>query len=143
MTPISDTRERNKAVVREFTRVFKNQHNVDGIDHLFAPDFRHHFQPPVRPGLAGFKEIGRMMNTAFPDVVVTEEDLIADDDKVVERSSAVATHAGSLMGEPPTKKRIAWTEIHIYRIRDGTIAEHWVEFARLELLEQIGALRKG
>jgi predicted ester cyclase len=134
--------EGNKAIVREFTRLFKNQHNVDGINHLFAPDFRHHFKPPVRPGLEGFKDIGRMMNTAFPDVVVTEEDLIAGDDKVVERSSAVATHRASLMGEPVTNKRIAWTEIHIYRLRDRKITEHWVEFARLEMLNQIGAVHQ-
>jgi predicted ester cyclase len=132
--------QRNKEVVREFTRVFKNEHNVDAIDRLFAPDFRHHFQPPVPPGLEGFKEIGRKMNTAFPDVVVTEEDLIADEDLVVERSSAAATHRGSLLGEAPTQKPVRWTEIHIYRLRDRKITEHWVEFARLELFKQIGAL---
>ena len=132
--------EKNKSVVREFTRIFKNQHNVDGINHLFAPDFKHNFAPPVRPGLAGFKDIGRMMNGAFPDVVVTEEDLIADDRTGVERSSAVATHRGSLMGEPPTNKQIRWTEIHIYRIRDGRIVEHWVEMKLLELLKQIGVI---
>lgn len=131
--------EKNKAVVREFTRIFKNQHNVDGIDHLFAPDFKHNFRQPLPPGLEGFKTIGRMMNTAFPDVVVTEEDMIADDDTAVERSSAVATHKGSLMGEPPTQKQIRWTEIHIYRIQNGKIVEHWVEMAMLELLMQIGA----
>jgi predicted ester cyclase len=131
----------NKEIVREFTRVFKNEHNVDGINHLFASNFEHHFKPPIRPGLEGFKEIGRMMNRAFPDVVVTEEDLIAADDKVVERSSAVATHRAPLMGEPPTNKQIRWTEIHIYRIRDGKIAEHWVEWAALDLMKQIGAVK--
>src|SRR5437868_606962 len=111
--------DRNKSVVREFTRIFKNQHNVDGIDHLFAAEFKHNFAPPIQPGLAGFKDIGRMMNGAFPDVVVTENDMIADDGTAVERSSAVATHKGSLMGEKSTGKQIRWTEIHIYRIRDG------------------------
>ena len=132
--------ERNEAAVREFTRIFKNEHNVDGIDHLFDKTFQHHFRAPLAPGLEGFKQVGRMMNGAFPDVVVTEEDLIAGDDKVVERSSAVATHKGSLMGEKPTNGRIHWTEIHIYRLRDGKICEHWVEMAMMELLQQIGAL---
>ena len=72
-----DAIERNKEVVREFTRTFKNEHNVDRIDHLFAPDFKHHFKLPQPPGLTDFKEVGRMMNRVFPDVVVTEEDLIA------------------------------------------------------------------
>jgi predicted ester cyclase len=127
----------NAALVREFTRVFKNQHNVDGIDRLFSPTFQHHFAPPVQPGLRGFKDIGQMMNTAFPDVVVTEEDLIVTNDRVVERSSAKATHRGSFMGHSPTGKRVAWTEIHIYRTADGKIVEHWVEWAVLQLLQQI------
>jgi len=132
--------EKNKAIVREFTRVFKNEHNVDGIDHLFAADFTHHFKPPIPSGLDGFKAVGRMMNTAFPDVVVTEEDLIANDDTVVERSSAVATHRAALMGEKPTNQQVRWTEIHIYRIKNGRIVEHWVEWAVMDLMKQIGAI---
>jgi hypothetical protein len=27
--------EANKKVIREFTRIFKNEHNVNGVDHLF------------------------------------------------------------------------------------------------------------
>jgi predicted ester cyclase len=132
--------EANKEVVRQFTRIFKNQHNVDGIDHLFDERFTHHFRAPLPPGLVGFKQVGRMMNGAFPDVVVTEEDLIAGGGRVVERSSAVATHRGSLMGEKPTNKRIHWSEIHIYRLEGGKICEHWVEMAMMELLQQIGVL---
>jgi hypothetical protein len=44
------------------------------------------------------------MNCAFPDVVVTEEDLIAVDGKVVERSSAVGTHRGDSMGIAPHRQ---------------------------------------
>lgn len=132
--------ELNKRIVREFTRIFKNEHNVDGIADLFHKDFAHHFRMPVAPGLEGFQQVGRIMNGAFPDVVVTEDDLVAGGDRVVERSSAVASHKGSLMGEKPTSQRIQWTEIHIYRLQDCKIREHWVEMAMMELLLQIGAL---
>ena len=80
-----------------------------------------------------------MMNHAFPDVVVTEEDLIADDDTVAKRSSAVATHKCDFMGTAPTGRKIRWTEIHIYRFVDGKIAAHWVELSMLQLVQQIGA----
>jgi len=136
------TLEQHKATVREFTRVFKNQHNVDGIDHLFAPEFRHNFKGPIQPGLDGFKDVGRMMNGAFPDVAVTETDLIATEDTVVERSRARGTHRGVFMGAPPTNQPIEWTEIHIYRFdKAGRICEHWVELAMLELALQTGAAR--
>jgi len=135
-------KEENIKSVREFTRVFKNQHDVDGIDHLFAKDFKHNFKVPVSPGLKGFKEVGVVMNTAFPDVVVAEDDIIADERTVVERSTATATNAGPYMNFPPTDKKIKWTEIHIYRFNDdGKICEHWVEFSNLELMLQIGVVK--
>jgi predicted ester cyclase len=82
------------------------------------------------------------MNGAFPDVVVTEKDLIASGDRVVERSSAEATHTGSMMGETPTNKTIKWSEIHIYQLRDEKVVEHWAEIAMMELLQQVGVLPK-
>jgi predicted ester cyclase len=134
--------EKNKAAIREFTKVFKNEHNVNGVDHLFARDFKHNFRAPVSPGLQGYREIGTVMNTAFPDVVVTEDRLIADDSFVVEMSHAVATNAGPYMQYPATKKKINWNEIHVYKFnKDGKIIEHWIEMSMLELLMQIGAAK--
>ena len=132
--------DKNKHVIREFTRIFKNEHNVDGVSHLFDKDFVHHFRTPLPSGFEGLRQVGIMMNSAFPDVVVAEEDLIAAGDKVIERSSAVATHMGALMGAPPTNRKVNWTEIHIYRMKDGRIAEHWAEVAMLELLQQSGVI---
>jgi predicted ester cyclase len=114
---------------------------VDGIDHLFADDFKHNFRAPLAPGLGGLKDIGRMMNGAFPDVVVTELDLIATDDTVVERSSARATNSGPFQGRPATNSPCHWSEIHIYRMRNGKIVEHWAEISMLELMLQIGAIK--
>ena len=136
-----DTVETNKRVIREFTRVFKNQHDVEGIEHLFAPDFAHHFAPSVRPGLVGLQDVGRMMNTAFPDVVVTEQDLIATGDTVVERSSAKATNRGPFQGRPATNRQCHWSEIHIYRLRAGKIIAHWAEASMLELMLELGAVK--
>ena len=130
----------NKKAIREFTRVFKNEHNVDGVKHLFDKNFVHHFRAPLPAGFEGLRQVGIMMNGAFPDVVVTEEDLFASGDRVVERSSAAATNRGPMMGAPPTNKKVKWSEIHIYRLQDGKIAEHWAEVSMMELLQQIGAL---
>jgi predicted ester cyclase len=135
--------ERNKQIIREFTRIFKNEHNFDGVAHLFdTKGFIHHFRASLPAGFEGLRQVGIMMNGAFPDVVVTEEDLIASGDRVVERSSAVGTHKGSMMGEKSTNGRVAWSEIHIYRVQDGKIREHWAEIAMMELLQQVGVLPK-
>lgn len=123
--------------------IFKNEHDVDGVDHLFDGTFQHHFRMPLPPGLQGFKAIGRVINAAFPDVRVTETDLITAGDRVVERSDVVGTHLGDFMGVPPTWRTVKWSEIHIYRLSGGKIAEHWVELAMLEIMQQIGAAPGG
>ena len=77
------------------------------------------------------------MNATFPDVRVTEEDLVTAGDKVVERSSAVGTHLGDLLGVPATGKRVGWSEIHIYQLESDKIIRHWVEWSDRELYAQL------
>ncbi|HIM47151.1 MAG TPA: ester cyclase, partial [Alphaproteobacteria bacterium] len=48
-----------------------------------------------------------------------------------------ATHQGEQFGIPATGKQAAWTELHVFRIVDGKIAEHWVEANLLGLMQQI------
>jgi len=125
--------DQHKEVVREFTRIFRNEHNVDDVRHLFHQDFVHNFRK-MPDGFEGLRQFGLMMNTAFPDMVMTSEDLIAAGNMVVERISAVATHLGPLMGVLPTNRTVKWTGIHIYEFDEGKIIEHWGEVALLELL---------
>jgi predicted ester cyclase len=127
----------HRRAVREFTRIFKSEHNVGGVKHLIHADFPHHFRAPVAAGFEGLRQMGTMMNRAFPDVVVTEADLIADEDTFVERGTARATDLGNLMNEAPTRKPVSWSEIHNCRFRDGKIVKYWVEMSMLELLQQI------
>ena len=132
----------NTKIVHEFTRMFKNEHKVDGLDHLFHKDFKHNFRSGLPDGVEGMKQLGLMLNSAFPDAVFAEKDLIASGDKVVERGATLASHKGSMMGEKPTNKSIHWSEINIYQLKDGKIVEHWVEMEMWQLLEQIGILPK-
>jgi predicted ester cyclase len=100
------TTSRNQQTVREFTRIFKNEHDTKHVDHLFTDDFRHHFRLPLLSGLAGFKALGEAINSAFPDVAVREADLVAAGDRVVERSDVTGTHQGAFMGFAATGRRV-------------------------------------
>jgi predicted ester cyclase len=39
---------------------------------------------------------------------------------------------------PATGKSAAWTEIHIVRVKDGKIVEHWASVDQLGMLQQLG-----
>ena len=56
--------EKNQQIVREFTRIFKNEHNVNGVAHLFDQKFVHHFRMPAPSGCEGLRQVGLMMNGA-------------------------------------------------------------------------------
>ena len=86
------------------------------------------------------KLLGQSIVAGFPDVQPTVEDLLADGDNVIERTTVRATHTGEFNGIPPTGNQVAWTEIHIYRLQDGKIAELWSEIDLLGLLIQLGAI---
>ncbi len=133
--------ETNRAVVLDFVDEFKNRANHNIVDEHFTADFVHHFKDPrLPPGREGMKILGQVVTGAFPDVQVTVEDLFADGDFVIERTTARATHTGEFNGVPATDRPVIWTEIHIYRLRDGKVAELWSEVDFISLLTQIGAL---
>jgi steroid delta-isomerase-like uncharacterized protein len=88
----------------------------------------------------GFKDFIRDIHQAFADQLHTVHDQIADGDRVIERWTMTATHAGEFMGIPATGRRVTLTGIDISRVEDGRIVEHWTECDMLGLLEQLGAI---
>jgi predicted ester cyclase len=41
------------------------------------------------------------------------------------------------MGVEPTGNRYSIDEIHIFRLQDGQVIEHWHEFDKLGLMQQL------
>ena len=108
-------------------------------------DPRHNEHPPaVVLGFLGYDEAYAAAvdatHAAFPDLVVTVHDQVAEDDKVVTRWSATGTHAGDFAGVPATGRPVAVSGIHIHRVRGGRLIEHWEELNLLGVLRQIGVL---
>ncbi|MBV7334779.1 ester cyclase [Chloroflexi bacterium TSY] len=137
------TLEANKALIRRFVKEGKNRENPAAVREIFSPDYQHHFHMPgeeIPPGLAGPARIGEIFGTAFPEIEVTIEILIAEGDYVLERSNVTALNGGPFLNIPATNQTVTWTENHLYRIVDGLIVEHWPEADMAGLLEQVGAL---
>jgi len=131
-------REQKVAVVRRFMEEFKNQENLDIVNELMTPDFVLHLPgPELPPGPASQKAVGKTIFNAFSQVHVTANDTIVEGNRVVERHTAHAVHTGEFQGVPATGKKVHWTENHIYRLKDGRIAETWSEISFHDLMAQI------
>jgi predicted ester cyclase len=68
------------------------------------------------------------------------EDLIAEEDRVAVRVTAHGRHTGEFIGLAPSGREYTISEMHIFHVRDGKIAEHWRDADMLGLMRQLGAL---
>ncbi len=132
--------EENKAIARRGYEAI-NQKNLDALEELAASDIIDHDPAPGQaPGLEGVKQSFDELLTAFPDVQMSIEDMIAEGDKVVARVSVSGTHQGEFMGIDPTGNRVTITGIDILRIAEGKIVEHWGNFDDLGMMQQLGVI---
>jgi predicted ester cyclase len=111
------------------------------VDELVAPDFvEHSAAPGLPPGIPGLKAIAQHLRAGFPDFQVAVEDAIAEEDRVVLRLTAGGTQRGQVFDIPPTGKQAQWAEIHIMRVKDGRMVEHWDLLDLISMRQQLGAM---
>jgi predicted ester cyclase len=136
----SDRLQANKALVG---RMIDEEFNSGGdiANEIIHPRFVDHTNPPgMQHGIAGHQAIVALFRGAFPDMRWRVEDSVAESDRVVVRLSLEATHTGAFFGIPATGRPIRVQGVHILRIADGRLAEHWGSNDDLGLMRQLGAI---
>lgn len=140
-TPAPPAENPNKAVVRRVVDEVWNAGNLDAVDELYAADYIDHTPLPGQAqGIEGVRETVTAFRSAFPDMELTVEDMVAEGDTVVTRFTATATHQAEFAGIAPTGNSVEVGGILISRLADGKIAEEWENFDELGLLTQLGAI---
>jgi predicted ester cyclase len=133
--------EDNKAVTRRFIDDVVNGHDLAAVDRYIDPNFvEHNPLPGQAPGPEGFKQGMGGFFSAFPDLHHTVDVLLAEGDYVVVRGTSRGTQSGEFLGIPATGKQVEMTEIHIVRLANGRMAEHWGEMDAIGLMQQLGAM---
>ena len=130
---------RNRAVVRRLVEDVVNRGNTDLLNGLVAADHVGHDPFGDNYGAEGMRIVVAEYRTAFPDLAVTIEDLVAARDTVAWRFNLRGTHAGSFMGISPTGRVGTAAGIALARLAGGKLTESWVSLDALGLLRQIGA----
>jgi steroid delta-isomerase-like uncharacterized protein len=129
--------EANKEVARQIIqRVFVNGED-EAIDELVAEDFKPRTFGPMPPGREGLREGMKRAGAGVSDPEFEVQDMIAEGDRVAARITSSATHSGTFMGVPASGNRYTIEEIHIFRIRDGQLVEHWHAFDTASLMAQL------
>lgn len=112
----------------------------DLVDEIVAPDVVIHANSLEVRGLDGARGLAVALKAAFPDVEITHHETLTTGDRVAIRWSAEGTHGGDYFGTPASGKRVRFEGLDLFHLRDGKIAEAWIEYDNLGVLQQMGAL---
>lgn len=134
---MSDT---NKIIMKHFfDEVNKGKSAaLAAVEELVAPDYVLH--DPTIGEMKGRDSVRQYLGALFdaiPDVSFKLQDLMAEGDRVVYRFTYAGTHKGTLMGFPPTGKRVEAICIAIGRLAGGKIAEEWQVWDTHGLFKQL------
>jgi len=134
--------EGNKFVIRRSFEELWNKGNLSLADELYTPNYEHHdaSSPDFGRGPESEKKRAALYRTAFPDLQLTIEDIIAEGQTVVARWSCRGTHKGDLSGIAPTGKQVTISGVSSARFTNGKMVEGWVNWDALGLMQQLGVV---
>jgi predicted SnoaL-like aldol condensation-catalyzing enzyme len=133
------TLEDNKNLVLQFTRSVFDEGKIEDASRYLAPDFFNHVT-----GLPGVDHYERTIRAArallsAPNVV---DRVLAEDDMVALflTVSGAHNHDFVLQGKryPPTGRAFSTQHVHLFRLRENAIVEHWAIRDDLSMLTQLG-----
>lgn len=134
--------EDNEALIRRFLLETWGQKRLSTVSEVAAPNISVYYpvmQEPVR-GHEAYKQLLTGHHTAFADVQLTVDEVIAAGDRVVARWTQRVIHQGKLLNIPPTGKQITFTGITIYRVENGKVVEERGEENLLGVMWQLGVI---
>ena len=121
--------------------LFRRQRAGDDtvLDDLVATDMVNHAAAPQ--GRDGLKTILHTIEAGLGPAELEQHHLIGEADLVVQHVTLHGTHRASTMpllaDAPITGRSAAWRFIHIWRVADGMLVEHWACRDDMGLLEQL------
>jgi predicted ester cyclase len=118
-----------------------NKGRYELIEELYAPEYVD--RTPLTGFAAtrdGLEQAAMALKAGFPDLLYTIDDVIYTDDKIVHRLTGSGTMTGDFLGMPATGKRATWTEIHIGRLVNDRVVEHWGVADLLNAFVQLGVI---
>ncbi|MGB3715747.1 MAG: ester cyclase [Candidatus Promineifilaceae bacterium] len=129
----------NKAIVRRYVEQVVGKGHADLVGEFLVESIELH-GTGLAPGLAAVEQWVAMTAAAFPDRHLTIDDVVAEGDRVVVRTTLNGTHQGEIQGIPATGKPVTQPSISIFRLANGKIVEGWFAADNLSMMQQLGVI---
>ena len=130
---------KNKVAIEAFYGAL-NTHDLSKLDDAVSVDWDDRpLAPQQAPGREGFKPTVKYFFAAFPNLHVTNEQVVEDGNFVVVRSTLSGTQSGEFSGMAPSGKHFSITVMDMHEMRDGEIIRTWHVEDWLGMMFQTGA----
>ncbi len=141
-TTAGSNTDANKATVQNFYDQMINAHNTAMIDSFCSADFVDHNPDPGRTGkgIDDMKASFKDFFTAYPDVHVKTDFMVAEGDTVAAHVTVTGTNSGAMGNMPATNKQINIEGIDIIVLKDGKAVERWGVFDNMAMMQQLGMM---
>jgi len=130
--------EQNKAVFQKMMSAL-NSKDLTTLESVLADDF---VDNDAMPGMAADREgminMMHMFLGSFPDLNITVNQWVAEGDLVVGAMTTSGTQTGEFMGMPSSGKKFSMSEMHMVRVANGKIVEHWGVGDHISMMQQLG-----
>jgi predicted ester cyclase len=141
--------EGNRELARRYFEEIINLRHFEVCAQIIAEAYTEHAVAPfgqAEPGRVNgpraTQESLEWLIAQFPDIHMTIEALVAEDDTVVVRTLSEGTNLGKLNGiMPPTGRRFAARQSHWFRVENDKLAEHWATREDLPTMIQLGVIQ--
>lgn len=128
-------KEQNMAAERRFAEAARGDYRA--FYEVAAPDAVDHDPAPGQgPGPEGFEQFFKELHTAFPDLQVTREQVVADEESIALASTVTGTQHGVFLGFPLTGKRMNVRGVQISKFANGKLVERWGSSDQLGMVQQ-------
>jgi len=140
--PETMTREQKNKLLVEVAIGAMNAGDFEALKELYSPKFIQH-QPGNEKKIrwAGFELGCRIVKQKMPTIRYEVEDIIAEGDKVALRLKAIVTYKETYITGNRGAGKVEFTEMDMFRIKDGRIAEEWCEYDTVDWEKKMHKLR--
>ena len=137
-TATSTQETQHKVAMQQAISNYNNPATRERYFELYSDNCVFH-DPGMQPGLENIKKFYQAFWSAFPDIQVRIDDMVAEGDKISCRFSLTATHQGDFMGMPATGKPVQLGGQTILRFENGKCVDRWTQLDNLAMMQQLGA----
>lgn len=131
--------EKTELLLNEVLKIW-NKGDLAKVDEVYSPNLLYHHLNIYedRKGIDAFKDFVVNIRTIYPDFFVAFENNFSHEEWATAQWTIIGTNTGPRGDLPPTGKKVKFSGVTIYQIKEGKIVEEWTYYNQGDVLKQLG-----